>query len=250
MYTIKTLADLANISTRTLRHYHAIGLLYPTEINDAGYRLYNDTCVDLLQQIMFYKTLGVSLNEIKELIYDDEFDHFKALKSHKRRLLEEVERMQVLIENVDSTIASIEGRQIMDQEEKFNGFKKAIIEENEKQYGSSARALYGQAVDDTNKKILEMDEVTFNTLEELGEATHQLFKSSVDDGPESEGAQRACKMHQDWIKGYWKTYSEEAHLGLTKMYTEQDEFRAFYDKYAIDLADFIYESMKVFLKTQ
>ena len=69
-YTIKKLADLAGVSTRTLRYYDEIDLLKPKRTNEAGYRIYGPEEVDTLQQILFYRELGVSLNDIKNIITD------------------------------------------------------------------------------------------------------------------------------------------------------------------------------------
>lgn len=70
-YTIKGLTDLAGVSTRTLRYYDEIGLLKPKRINESGYRIYGPKEVDTLQQILFYRELGVSLDEIKK-------DHYRS----------------------------------------------------------------------------------------------------------------------------------------------------------------------------
>ena len=66
-YSIKSLAKLAGISTRTLRYYDEIGLLKPLRINSSGYRIYGDKEVDILQQILFYKALELPLEKIKEI---------------------------------------------------------------------------------------------------------------------------------------------------------------------------------------
>ena len=66
-YTINNLSKLAGVSTRTLRYYDEIGLLKPKRISTSGYRIYGEDEVNLLQQILFYKELGISLDEIKEI---------------------------------------------------------------------------------------------------------------------------------------------------------------------------------------
>ena len=65
MYKINELAQLAGISTRTLRYYHKIELLLPSEVDANGYRYYNYDCVNKLQQILFYKELGFALEKIQ-----------------------------------------------------------------------------------------------------------------------------------------------------------------------------------------
>jgi DNA-binding transcriptional MerR regulator len=65
-YTVQKLARLAGVSARTLRYYDRIGLLKPAGTTASGYRIYGRAEVDLLQQILFYRELGFSLNRIRE----------------------------------------------------------------------------------------------------------------------------------------------------------------------------------------
>lgn len=83
-YTVQKLGQLA----RTLRYYDEIGLLKPARINSSGYRIYCSNEVDRLQQILFYRELGVNLDSIKEIITSPIFDASTALKEHRKKLLE------------------------------------------------------------------------------------------------------------------------------------------------------------------
>lgn len=67
-YTVQKLSKLAGISTRTLRYYDEIGILKPARINSSGYRIYSQKEIDRLQQILFYKELGVDLESIKKYV--------------------------------------------------------------------------------------------------------------------------------------------------------------------------------------
>ena len=78
-YSIHALAKLAGVSARTLRYYDQIGLLGPKGKTEAGYRLYGREEVDLLQQILFYRALGVKLSEIARIVQADDFDKTDAL---------------------------------------------------------------------------------------------------------------------------------------------------------------------------
>ncbi|NLK75910.1 MAG: MerR family transcriptional regulator, partial [Clostridiales bacterium] len=134
-YTVRKLANLAGISTRTLRYYDEIGILKPARINSSGYRIYGPKEVDLLQQIMFYRELDMDLETIRQIITSSDFDSKKALKEHWVKLMEKKEQIELLITNVEKTIEALEGRIVMGDKEKFEGFKKNIVEENERKYG-------------------------------------------------------------------------------------------------------------------
>src|SRR5690606_1876664 len=109
-YTVQKLAKLAGVSTRTLRYYDEIGILKPARINSSGYRIYGQAEVDKLQQILFYRELGVQLESIKEILSSPSFHAVNALKEHRAKLLEKRQQLDLLIANVDKTIASKEGR--------------------------------------------------------------------------------------------------------------------------------------------
>lgn len=81
-YTVNRLAKMAGVSTRTLRYYDEIGLLQPSRISSNGYRIYGRKGVDRLQQILFYRELGVPLEEIKRILSSEDFDGLAALESH------------------------------------------------------------------------------------------------------------------------------------------------------------------------
>ena len=68
-YTVSKLAKLSGVSARTLRYYDQIGLLEPKRVNPSGYRIYGEAEVNLLQQILFYRELEMSLNDIKDIVH-------------------------------------------------------------------------------------------------------------------------------------------------------------------------------------
>ena len=77
-YTVQKLGLIAGISTRTLRYYDEIGILKPARINSSGYRIYGQDEVDKLQQILFYRELGVSLESIKDIVTAPSFDRAES----------------------------------------------------------------------------------------------------------------------------------------------------------------------------
>ena len=125
-YTIQKLARLAGVSTRTLRYYDEIELLKPARLNSSGYRIYGQNEVNSLQQIMFYRELGVQLEVIREIMTTPDFDRKEALNEHLEKLVEKRNQIDLLIENVNKTIENKEGRIMMSDKEKFKGFKKGL----------------------------------------------------------------------------------------------------------------------------
>lgn len=122
-YTINELSKISGISTRALRYYDQIGLLVPLRISSNDYRIYSENEVDILQQILFYRELGVSLEEIKKLLNNPDYDKEKSLESHLDALLKKQVQIELLINNVRKTIKSLRGEIVMNIKEKFDGLE-------------------------------------------------------------------------------------------------------------------------------
>ncbi len=197
-YTINKLAKLAGVSTRTLRYYDELGLLSPARISSNGYRIYGQKEIDRLQQILFYRELGVSLEEIRNILASKDFDGLLALESHLSALLARREQLNLLVANVEKTIKTMKGEMIMSDQEKFEGFLQKLVDNNERQYGEEARAKYGdEPIDRSNTKVLNMSKEQYIELEELTEDLNKTLKAAFEQGdPAGELAQKACELHK------------------------------------------------------
>jgi len=247
-YTVQKLGKLAGVSTRTLRYYDEIGILKPARINSSGYRIYGQKEVDMLQQILFYRELGVSLDSIREIVTAPSFDGAKALREHHRKLLEKREQLNLLIANVEKTIALTEGRTIMTDKEKFEGFKQKLLDDNEKKYGREVREKYGEdAVEKSNNKMKNMTKEEYDELTKLSEEITKTLSEAFKTGdPAGDLAQRAADLHKQWLTFYWDSYSKEAHAGLAQMYVDDERFRAYYDKEQPGTAEFLRDAILIY----
>ncbi len=247
-YTVQKLGKMAGISTRTLRYYDEIDILKPARINSSGYRIYGQREVDRLQQILFYRELGVSLEDIKSMVTSPEFDGAKALREHREKLLEKREQLDMLIANVEKTIAKTEGRIVMSDKEKFEGFKQKLIDENEKKYGEEIREKYGKdAVEKSNNRVKNMTQEEYDAVTRLGEEQLRTLAEAFKTGdPSGELAQKAAELHKQWLTFYWDSYSKEAHAGLAQMYVDDERFRAYYDKEQPGTAEFLRDAILIY----
>lgn len=130
-YSIQELARLSGVTTRTLRWYDQIGLLKPGRVAENGYRRYGPAQVDRLQDILYYRALGVELAQIRACLDDPDFDRLTALRGHLARLEGERARLDGLIRSVTDTIHAEERNEIMRDEQKFEVFKRQAVERNE-----------------------------------------------------------------------------------------------------------------------
>ena len=235
-YTILKLSRMAGISTRTLRYYDSIGLLKPLRINSSGYRIYGQKEIALLQQILFYRELGFSLEDIRSIVLSPAFDSLKALEEHRSKLLKERERLDLLISTVDKTIDSAIGRNIMSEKE------------NEEKYGKEIREKYGdKAVEESNRRMLSLTKEEYSRWEELSHQILETLKEAYATGdPAGEKAQEAAALHKEWITLSWGHYNPAAHAGLGDMYAADERFKAYYDKEQDGLAEFLRDAIHVY----
>ncbi len=247
-YKIQELAEMAGISARTLRYYDEIEILSPDRINSSGYRIYGETEVDRLQHILFYRELGVELKDIKKILDDPDFNELKALKEHERKLTDKRKHLNSLIDTVGKTIESKERSFIMSDTEKFDGFKKLLIEDNEKRYGSEIRRKYGdEAVEDSNNKLKNMTSKEYGEINELEKSMYEALYTAMETGdPAGKMAQKAADLHRQWLSFYWGSYTKEAHAGVARMYVDDERFTAYYDKKQSGTAKFLRDAILIY----
>jgi DNA-binding transcriptional MerR regulator len=249
-YSINKLAELAGITARTLRYYDEIGLLSPQRISSNGYRVYGEQEVDLLQQILFYRELGVQLDEIKNIVQSKDHDGIAALQDHLLALKAKKDQIELLIANVEKTIAASKGEIKMSDKEKFEGFKQKMIKENEQQYGKEIRERFGDAaIDASNSKMMGLTVEQHEEMKQLTTQINESLKIAFEQGdPSGELAQQVCAMHKKWLGYYWDHYSKEAHLGLAEAYFADPRFKKYYDDIEEGCAEFLSEALKIYCR--
>jgi DNA-binding transcriptional MerR regulator len=247
-YTINKLAKIAGISTRTLRYYDELGILSPSRSSSNGYRIYGQKEIDKLQHILFYRELGFPLEDIKQIIFSENFNVTDALHAHLSALLTKRNQLDALITNVEKTLLSVKGEITMNDKEKFKGFGKQLIDKNEKKYGEEIRKKYGDdVINASNAKIKGMTKEQYAEIEALSSKLNETLKEAFKQGdPASELAQKACELHKKWLCYFGDNYSKEAHIGIGQMYVEDPRFTAYYDKIKVGCAAFLRDAILIF----
>ncbi|PMC35920.1 MerR family transcriptional regulator [Bacillus sp. UMB0899] len=247
-YTIQKLAELSGVSTRTLRYYDELGILKPARINSSGYRIYGQHEVNLMQQILFYRELGLQLTQIKDIVNDPAFDFSKALHEHREQLLDKRSQLDQLIANVEKTIAQSEGRMKMTDKEKFEGFKQKALKENEDKYGNEIREKYGEeTVKQSNEKFMNMSQEDYEESVRIESEMREMLSNAMKSGdPAGELAQKAAELHKKWLMFHWPSYNKEAHAGLAQMYVDDERFTIYYDKEKPGTAEFLRDAVHIY----
>lgn len=245
-YTVKALADLAGLTPRTLRWYHKEGLLRPRRITEAGYRLYGPEELDRLQQVLFYRELGLELTQIRQVLDDPAFDREKALRGHLSALEERRARLDALILTVENTL---KGGHTMSDREKFEAFKQNAVQENEEKYGAEIRQKYGEkTVEANNQRFLNLTEAQMEEMNSLAGEIGARLKEAVTGGlnPAGEEGQAIAAAHRRWLDFTWSSYCPAAHAGLGEMYTADERFTAYYDTEVPGCAAFLRDAIAIY----
>jgi membrane-associated HD superfamily phosphohydrolase len=181
-------------------------------------------------------------------VNDPSFNGAEALKEHREQLLEKRKQLDLLIANVEKTIALTEGRMTMTDQEKFEGFKQKLLDDNEEKYGEEIRKKYGDdTVDKSNAKLKNMTQEEYEEVTRLAdEVTATLAEAFKTGDPASDLAQKAADLHKQWLTYFWNEYSKEAHAALAQMYVDDARFKAYYDEKQPGTAAFLRDAIHLY----
>lgn len=245
-YSIRELSQLSGVTTRTLRWYDEIGLLKPAYVAESGYRYYREAEVDRLQDILYYRELGVELAKIKECLDNPSFRRLDALQSHLRELECRKLRLDQLIQSVKDTIYAEEKQEMMNDEQKFEAFKKRAVEKHEERYGQEARKKYGdREVDEVQETMKNLTREQYQEWTCLGEEILRRLEAAVTKkvSPQSDEGRDITALHRRWLTLTGNRYDKEKHKGIANLYIMDERFTAYYDRKVTGCAQFLRDAV-------
>lgn len=243
MYTVKQLADLAGVSRRTLHYYDEIELLQPPLREDNGYRQYDDASLFRLQQILFYRELGLDLQEIKASLDDPNFDLVSALQSHRQAMQKKINRLQTLVQTVDTTIMHLVGEIDMSDEHVFEGFS----EEKRKQYEKEAIDNWGKSAKESIKLWNSYSDERKEVIMQEGNRIYQEIMANMDKGPGSPEIRALLARWHEHLRYFYEPTIEMLE-GLGNMYHDHPDFNATFTKIHPDLPAFLKAAIAIYVE--
>ena len=210
MKTVNEIARLAHISVRTLHHYDAIGLLKPTVLTEAGYRLYDDAALERLYLILLFRELEFPLNEIREILDAPDFDRNRVLEQQVELLKAKVDHLQTRI-HLANEIKLLGVKNL-----KFKNWDPKKIDE----YGTQAETLYGKT-DAWQEYKQKANGRTKGQEQALGDGLMELFAKlggMKDLAPECADVQAWVKELQSYITANYYNCTHQILSGLGEMY--------------------------------
>lgn len=217
MKTVKEIGRLTGVSVRTLHYYDEINLLKPTQITDAGYRLYDDMALERLHSILLFRELQFPLKEIKAILDSPDFDAKAALN-------EQIKLLELQKKRLDKIISS--AREILTKgvnNMSFSSFDKTELEE----FTAEAKEKWGHtdAYKEYEQKYSDSADTTDEFMQifaEIGKVKHL--------SPDCEEAQKLIKKLQNFITDNYYTCTDEILKGLGEIYVSDQRFKNNIDK--------------------
>ena len=220
MKTVKEVSRLTGVSVRTLHHYDAIGLLKPSRVTEAGYRLYDDRALGRLQTILLFRELEFPLKEIKKMLDAADFDPMAALD-------DQIHLLQLRRSHLDQLIAhaqTIQETGVMHMN--FNAYDTKKLDD----YAREAKARWGhtdawkesQARGKTREQECSDADGLMDIFRRLGQYR--------DGSPAAPEAQALIAELQRYISDHYYNCTNQILFGLGQMYAAGDEMNENIDR--------------------
>lgn len=222
MMTVHEVSQISGVSIRALHHYDKIGLLPATEVTDAGYRMYDDTALERLQQILLFKELQFTLKEIKAILDSPDFDRGRVLEQQIQLLELRKEHLQNLIDLARGI------KMIGVKHMSFEAFDTRKLDE----YARQAKASWGQTdgYKEYEKKSVGRGKEEQHVLNVQMMEIFSEFGKIKEQDPEGEAAVGLAKRLQEFITEHFYTCTDKILLGLGAMYAGGGDLTVNIDK--------------------
>ncbi len=245
MFTVKEVSNLSGVSIRTLHYYDAVGLLPPTQISAAGYRLYDGAAMARLQLILLFRELKFPLKDIKAILDSPNFDRTRALEQQLQLLLLQREHIDNLIDLIRG-IKMIGVKPFMVD---FGAFDTRKIDE----YARKARESWGNSAAWQEYEQKAAGRTKAAELQLMGELmdVFREFGAIRDADPAAASAQALAKKLRDFISTNFYNCTPEILRGLGAMYAGGGEMtQNIDDTCGAGTAEFAARAIEHFCKAQ
>ncbi len=242
-YSIGQVARLAGVTTRTLHHYDEIGLLSPEDRSTAGYRQYGDVALARLQQILFYRELGFSLDDITVMIDDPDANPRDHLRRQHELLLDRSSRVRAMVEAVEKAMEAEKMGISLTPEERFEVFgaddPAQYVDEVEERWGET------DAYKESRRRTKAYTKGDWQAIKQESADIDRDFIAAMRHGEPADGeaAMAIAERHRRHINDRFYPCSHEFHRGLAEMYIADPRFANNYNTQAEGLAQYVHKSI-------
>lgn len=244
--TVHEIANYTGITIRTLHYYDEIGLLRPSMVTESKYRIYSENDLDRLQQILFYREVGFSLKEIKELLAASVYTRQEALEHHLELLNLKKKHLDELIELVKETLS---GKGIYS----FSAFSNVEISELQQKYRDEIIERWGNTPEYNefsglfSKKSQKEQTKQWNDFLIYSQNFFERLAKYEMESPMLAAVQNMVREWQEYISEYFYHCSNEMLLNLGELYEYEERFSAYINRFGSEkLALFFNRAIKIY----
>ncbi|MBO3749729.1 MerR family transcriptional regulator [Streptosporangiaceae bacterium NEAU-GS5] len=242
-YSVGQVAAFACVTVRTLHHYDEIGLLSPGERTAAGYRRYTEPDLDRLQQILFYRELGFSLEEVAAILDDPSADPLTHLRRQHELLRQRIDRLARMAAAVEQAMEAHAMGISLTPEERFEVFGDFRPEDHEEE----VRERWGdsEAFEQSRRRAASYTKQDWLKIKDEGGEILAALADAYAAGqpPYSPQAMDAAEAHRAHIGRWFYDCSPQIHRGLGDMYVADPRFAANYETVATGLAQYVRDAI-------
>lgn len=242
--TVGAVARLAGATVRTLHHYDEIGLVSPTERTDAGYRLYNQRDVERLQEVLFFREIGISLAEIRRIIEEPGYRRSEVLSNQRELLLAQSRRFLAMVEVIDRTTSTEQKGNNMTTEEMLEVF--ADFDPEDHQVEAEERWGDTDAFRESGRRVSGYSKQDWLQLRGEADALDQRLLGLMTNGVSADGveAMDLAEEYRAHITKWFYECTPKIYAGLGRMYVDDPRFKDRIDKVGDGLAQFLSDAIK------
>lgn len=243
-FTVSEVARLAGVSVRALHHYDEIRLVRPGGRSEAGYRLYEPADLERLQQVLFFRELGLPLKEIGRILTDPEFDRRDALLMQRQLLAEKAQRLDAMINAVNAALAAHERGETMNGEEilrPFGGFEPAQYEDEVRErWGTTA--AYRESLRRTRRYSKQDWEAMKAESDRISQELADALAAGL--APADPRVTALAERHREHIAKWFYPCSPAMHGALAELYVADARFTQGFDRLRPGLARYVRDAVR------
>ncbi|MET9886023.1 MerR family transcriptional regulator [Streptomyces sp. NPDC006430] len=242
-YSVGQVAGFAGVTVRTLHHYDEIGLLSPSTRSTAGHRRYDDTDLDRLQRVLFYRELGFPLEEVAVLLDDPDSNPREHLRRQHALLSDRIARLQQMAKAVEHAMEANKMGINLTPEEKFEVFGDFDPDDHAEEV---ARRWGGtDAYEESARRSASYSKEDWQRIQDQADDIHRRLVVLMDSGGAAESVQAMdlAEEHRGWITQNHYACAYELHTCIGEMYVADERFTAYYDAIRPGLAVFLRDAI-------
>ncbi len=242
-YTVGEVAKLSGVSVRTLHHYDELDLLTPAGRSAAGYRLYSADDLRRLQQILFYRELEFSLEEIAAMLADPAADTDDHLRRQHRLVRERQARNADLLTAIEKEMEARKMGISLTPEEQFELFGTHDLEE----HLAEAEAKWGETEmwKESQRRSAKYTKQDWVEIKAEADAITAGFIAALRAGEPATGtvAMDLAEQHRQHLARWFFDCDPAMHRGLGDLYVSDERYLAEYDKLQPGISQYVRDAI-------